>query len=1009
MYKKYLSFPVRLLKFKILFFYSLIICAVPNYSYTIVKCNYKAGESLYTSRLYDPKAIYLTPDNFPVTSNKYGDDSDALQEAINKAAENSVFGIVMIPEGEYHITKTIYVWSGIRLIGYGKKRPVFVLNKNTPGFQNGKDKFMIYFAGYKPIGNRPVRDANPGTFYSALSNINFKIKSGNPTAVAIRAHFAQHSYIAHADIFIGDGKAGVEEVGNEIVDCRFFGGQYGIIATKTSPSWPFLLIDSYFEGQAKAAISTEEAGLTIVHNYFKNESEAITVNPNRAEELFITDSWFENVSGTAILFSDEYNARSQLNMKNDIFLNVPDLVSFRTSKKHIMIPNKIYKVIDLCHGLQIADLGYKPEMKNNYNIKLLDKIPEFIKPDIPSLPLSTTWVNLISLGAKGDGKTDDTEALKNAIAHYPNIYLPTGRYLVTQTIKLMPNTVLIGLNPITTQIVLANKITAFGGIGSPKALLEAPKGGKNIVSGIGLDPGAFNPRAVAAKWMAGPNSLMDDVRFIGGHGTFNSDGSITPVYNQFHTGPPENNRSWNSEYWSLWITDGGGGKFKNIWTPNTFAMAGIYISNTTTPGCFYAMSIEHHVKNEVIFKNVSNWKIYDMQMEEESAESPHALPLSIENCKNLIFANLFLYRVISMISSYPNGIIVNSSRNIEFNGIHVYSPSKFSFDNTLYDQINNYQVRQREIARLHISGKAPQKDTEIDDSTIVASGTKVEKVVGGFEFIDGATVDNKGNIYFTDSRWRKIYRWLPESNTLTLVRELLVTPAGLSFDQSDNLLITTDRGQVITFNPDSSAEDLNVLEPVSPNSVYSAKIAILPGHRWRDEHDFLSVTTYSKDNPPFTHSSYTSSLVFINKQTFNPLKEEFVSPDGTTFIPQCEDLCRAYSLRKAVQGYPFYMVDEFDQKTYKFTVNLDGSLSNPELFAERGEMDVAVDSCGNVYIPDGNVYVYNKLGKQIAEIKIPERPTNVVFGGKDRSTLFITARTSLYKIDVKYKGRIITE
>ena len=123
------------------------------------------------------------------------------------------------------------------------------------------------------------------------------------------------------------------------------------------------------------------------------------------------------------------------------------------------------------------------------------------------------------MGAKGDGKTDDTEVLKSAIASNLAIYLPTGRYLVTQTIKLKQSTVLVGLNPITTQIVLANKSPGFEGIGSPEALLETPKGGDNIVTGIGLDPGAYNNRAVAAKWMADSNSYMNDVRFIGGHGT----------------------------------------------------------------------------------------------------------------------------------------------------------------------------------------------------------------------------------------------------------------------------------------------------------------------------------------------------------------------------------------------------------------------------------------------------------------------------------------------------------
>ena len=415
------------------------------------------------------------------------------------------------------------------------------------------------------------------------------------------------------------------------------------------------------------------------------------------------------------------------------------------------------------------------------------------------------------------------------------------------------------------------------------------------------------------------------------------------------------------------------------------------------------MSIEHHVRNEVIIRNVSNWKIYDMQMEEESAESPNALPLRIENSSNITFANLYLYRVIRMTSPYPNGVIINSSKNIEFNGIHTYSPSKFTYDNTVYDQTYNYQVRDREIARLYISGNPPIENKEINNPLIIPTGEKVEKVAEGFEFIDGATVDKKGNVYFTDSRWRQIYKWSPESQELSLVRELLVTPAALAFDQSGDLLVTANNGKVVSFNPDSAEDNLEVLKPVSPESVH-AKIALIPGHRWRDEHDFLTITTYSKENPPVTHSSYTSYLAYFGVN-LDPLTEEFVSPDSSTFIPQCEDLRRTYSLREAILGYPFFMADEFGQKTYKFSVNPDGSLSNPELFAERGELGVAVDSKGNVYIPAGNIFVYDKSGKQIDEIKVPERPACVVFGGKDRSTLYITARSSLYKINTVNSGR----
>lgn len=78
-----------------------------------------------------------------------------------------------------------------------------------------------------------------------------------------------------------------------------------------------------------------------------------------------------------------------------------------------------------------------------------------------------------------------------------------------------------------------------------------------------------------------------------------------------------------------------------------------------------------------------------------------------------------------------------------------------------------------------------------------------------------------------------------------------------------------------------------------------------------------------------------------------------------------------------------------------------GYLTNPQVFAERGQYSVTVDHQGNVYVADGQIYVYDKAGKQLEVIKVPERPATIAFGGKEGKTLYITARTSLYSVQVK--------
>ncbi|HEY4196741.1 MAG TPA: glycosyl hydrolase family 28-related protein, partial [Mucilaginibacter sp.] len=109
------------------------------------------GTSFYQKQLQDDDAVYFTPDKYPVKADGSADVSDALQQAISDLKTTHNFGILFIPEGTYLISKTIYVPQAIRLIGYGKKRPVIILAKNSPGFQlpdstdKGKAKYMFWF------------------------------------------------------------------------------------------------------------------------------------------------------------------------------------------------------------------------------------------------------------------------------------------------------------------------------------------------------------------------------------------------------------------------------------------------------------------------------------------------------------------------------------------------------------------------------------------------------------------------------------------------------------------------------------------------------------------------------------------------------------------------------------------------------------------------------------------------------------------------------------------------
>ncbi len=580
------------MKYKSLF---ALICLLIAFSLSSYGSAVKPGNSFYTQKPDDPDAVYFIPGTFNITADGKTDVSEELQKAINQLKTDRNFGILFIPEGNYLISKTIYIPASIRLIGYGKTRPVIILKKNSPGFQEpnpgdkGKASYMFWFTSSVVENGKEIRDASAGTFYSALSNIDLKIEDGNPSAVALRTHFAQHSFISHCDIHTDNGKAGLFDIGNMIEDVKFFGGDYGIYTTKASPGWQFMMLDTYFEGQRKAAIKTHEAGFTIVRMTVKNVPSVILVDQNYWEKLFMEDCRFENVTGPAIEVSDEGNAHMQVNIRNLTCSNVPVLVHYPKPGTSTSAPSKIYNVKKFVYGLQMDDLDSEARINTVYEPEVLKSLPAEPVSDIPEFPGMEKWVNLKTLGAKGDGLTDDTKAIQAAIDQYPCIYVPQGSYRISSTIKLKPETVLIGLHPLATNFTLIENSPFFGSFGAPEALIEAPSGGTNILSGIGLYTAQNNYKAVACKWMAGEKSMINDVKFIGGHGTMTPGPKVSwkweenkPAQNQSVQSASE--QVWDTQYWSLWVTNNGGGIFKNIWSASTFAVSGFYASNTNTRG-----------------------------------------------------------------------------------------------------------------------------------------------------------------------------------------------------------------------------------------------------------------------------------------------------------------------------------------------------------------------------------------------------------------------------------------
>ncbi|HEX3386396.1 MAG TPA: SMP-30/gluconolactonase/LRE family protein, partial [Mucilaginibacter sp.] len=396
-----------------------------------------------------------------------------------------------------------------------------------------------------------------------------------------------------------------------------------------------------------------------------------------------------------------------------------------------------------------------------------------------------------------------------------------------------------------------------------------------------------------------------------------------------------------------------------------------------------------------------NFKVYALQLEEESRESTECQPMELENCRDLVFANLYMFRVIRVIKPYPYSIREWGSSNIELLNVHNYSQIKYTTNNPLYDVNSGYTVRPWEFERLHI-GKA---------ESALSSGGGMQKLATGFEFAEGICSDSKSNIYFCDSRLRRLYKYSAETRQTSLFADFHWEPLSLSCDKNDNLLVVfkyvpkpdyliNGKPEVFTNPPDAGGtsfsgwgnsgfatwvysvdpnnpdESIKLLPKQAMGSVKQVYKALYPGHRWRDYHDFNTIT--------------------VAKPT-----ECFVAPDGGTIIPVVYDLARATCLSEAFPGKTMYESDEYDKRTVSLSVNSEGYVSDLKYFAEKGEFGTAVDDKGNVYIADGQIYVFDPSGKQINMIKVPERPHAVVFGGRDHKTLYIAGENSLFSTQVQ--------
>lgn len=263
---------------------------------------------------------------------------------------------------------------------------------------------------------------------------------------------------------------------------------------------------------------------------------------------------------------------------------------------------------------------------------------------------------------------------------------------------------------------------------------------------------------------------------------------------------------------------------------------------------------------------------------------------------------------------------------------------------------------------------------------------KPEKISDQFSFTEGPSSDEEGNVYFTDQPNDKIYVWEWKTNRIIEFLDKTGRANGTHFDKDGNLITCSDdQGEIWKISKDKNVQVLL--------KGFEGKRLNGPNDVWNDSSGGLYFTDplYEREYwDDFKQEIPHKSLYYRNKEGKVIKIDTFTQPNGIVGSEKFKKL---------------YVSDIDAKKTYVYDILGEGKLSEKKLFCEMGSDGMTLDKHGNLYLTGDGVRVFNRSGKKIYHIPIPEDWTsNVTFGGENNDILFITASKSVYILPTKVKG-----
>ncbi|MDN3655535.1 SMP-30/gluconolactonase/LRE family protein [Ferruginibacter paludis] len=278
-------------------------------------------------------------------------------------------------------------------------------------------------------------------------------------------------------------------------------------------------------------------------------------------------------------------------------------------------------------------------------------------------------------------------------------------------------------------------------------------------------------------------------------------------------------------------------------------------------------------------------------------------------------------------------------------------------------------------------------DATLNSIPVVKPGATLVKLPQQFAFAEGPAVDKKGDIYFTDQPNDKIWKY-DINGKLSLFMDKTGRANGLYFDKQQRIV--------------ACADEQNELRAITLKKKVTVLLDNFEGQKLNGPNDLW---VDKKGGIYFTDPYYQRDYWQRKKPDMKGCYVYYLPKGSRKAVIVDSTLIQPNGIVGKADGKTLYVADINDNKTWRYQINADGSLSNRQLFAAQGSDGMTIDREGNIYLAGVGVTVYNAQGVKLGNIPVPSKWVgNLCFGGQRRDLLLITASESVYTLQMAVNG-----